>query len=43
MTRAERHLVLTYPRRERGYDRGPSPFLDDAPKGLLQTVSGSLV
>ncbi len=36
MTRAERHLVLTYPKRERGYDRRPSPFLDAAPEGLLQ-------
>jgi len=39
MTRAERHLVLTYPERERGYDRRPSPFLDGAPEGLLCTVS----
>ena len=38
MTRAERQLVLTYPRRERGYDRRPSPFLDDAPDGLLHAV-----
>jgi superfamily I DNA/RNA helicase len=35
MTRAERHLVLTYPKRERGYDRRPSPFLDAAPAALL--------
>jgi superfamily I DNA/RNA helicase len=38
MTRAERHLVLTYPRQERGYTRRPSPFLDNAPEGLLETV-----
>ncbi len=37
MARAERHLVLTYPKRERGYDRRPSPFLDAAPSGLLET------
>lgn len=41
MTRAERHLVLTYPKRERGYDRRPSPFLDAAPEGLLRTVFDS--
>ena len=35
MTRAERHLVLTYPQRERDYDRRPSPFLRDAPDELL--------
>jgi superfamily I DNA/RNA helicase len=39
MTRAERYLVLTYPRRERGYDRRPSPFLDAAPENLLHSVS----
>ena len=39
MTRAERHLVLTYPARERGYNRRPSPFLDAAPSGLLETRS----
>ncbi len=39
MTRAEQHLVLTYPKRERGYDRRPSPFLDAAPDGLLQAVT----
>jgi superfamily I DNA/RNA helicase len=38
MTRAERHLVLTYPKRERGYDRRPPPFLDAAPEGLVQAV-----
>jgi superfamily I DNA/RNA helicase len=38
MTRAERHLVLTYPERERGYDRRPTPFLDAAPGELLHTV-----
>jgi DNA helicase-2/ATP-dependent DNA helicase PcrA len=38
MTRAERHLVLTYPTRERGYDRRPTPFLDEAPEKLLHTV-----
>jgi superfamily I DNA/RNA helicase len=38
MTRAEQHLVLTYPERERGYDRRPSPFLDAAPEGLLRRV-----
>ena len=38
MTRAEQHLVLTYPKRERGYDRRPSPFLDAAPEELLKTV-----
>jgi superfamily I DNA/RNA helicase len=38
MTRAERHLVLTYPQQERGYTRRPSPFLDNAPEGLLETV-----
>ncbi len=38
MTRAERHLVLTYPRQERGYTRRPSPFLDAAPEGLLEKV-----
>jgi len=36
MTRAERHLVLTYPERERGYDRRPTPFLDAAPDELLK-------
>jgi len=41
MTRAERHLVLTYPRRERGYGRKPSPFLDDAPEELLRPVSAA--
>jgi superfamily I DNA/RNA helicase len=41
MTRAEQHLVLTYPERERGYDRRPSPFLDAAPDGLLQGNSFS--
>jgi len=41
MTRAERHLVLTYPRHERGFDRRPSPFLDDAPDGLLRTVESA--
>jgi len=41
MTRAERHLVLTYPKRERGYDRRPTPFLDAAPERLLQTVEDS--
>ncbi len=40
MTRAERHLVLTYPKRERGYDRRPSPFLDAAPEELLHLVDG---
>ena len=39
MTRAERHLVLTYPKRERGYDRRPTSFLDAAPSGLLETIS----
>jgi superfamily I DNA/RNA helicase len=39
MTRAERHLVLTYPQRERGYDRRPSSFLDGAPENLLHPVS----
>jgi len=43
MTRAERHLVLTYPKRERGYDRRPSPFLDAAPEDLLQTVDDGAV
>ena len=38
MTRAERHLVLTYPERERGYDRRLTPFLDAAPEELLHTV-----
>ena len=38
MTRAGRHLVLTYPERERGYDRRPTPFLDAAPETLLHTV-----
>ena len=38
MTRAERHLVLTYPKRERDYDRRPSPFLDAAPEELLRSV-----
>ena len=38
MTRAGRHLVLTYPERERGYDRRPTPFLDAAPGELLHTV-----
>jgi superfamily I DNA/RNA helicase len=41
MTRAARHLVLTYPRRERGYDRSPSPFLDDAPEALLRTETAA--
>ena len=35
MTRAEQHLVLTYPKRERDYDRRPTPFLNGAPDGLL--------
>ena len=35
MTRAERQLVLTYPKHERGYTRRPSPFLDAAPPALL--------
>jgi len=39
MTRAERHLVLTYPNRERGYDRRPTPFLDNAPDQLLRVES----
>jgi superfamily I DNA/RNA helicase len=39
MTRAERHLVLTYPKRERGYDRRPSPFLDSVPDGLLHETA----
>jgi superfamily I DNA/RNA helicase len=38
MTRAKRHLVLTYPQQERGYRRRPTPFLDAAPDRLLQTV-----
>jgi DNA helicase-2/ATP-dependent DNA helicase PcrA len=38
MTRAERHLVLTYPTRERDYDRRPSPFLDAAPERLLHVT-----
>jgi len=38
MTRAERHLVLTYPKRERGYDRRPTSFLDAAPKALVETI-----
>ncbi|MFB6097715.1 MAG: 3'-5' exonuclease, partial [Salinibacter sp.] len=38
MTRAERHLVLTYPKRERGYDRRPTPFLNGAPEKLLHTA-----
>ena len=41
MTRAERHLVLTYPQRERGYDRHPSSFLDAAPEALLRTESAA--
>ncbi|PQJ35086.1 3'-5' exonuclease [Salinibacter sp. 10B] len=39
MTRAERHLVLTYPKQERGYTRRPSPFLDAAPDALLETTT----
>ena len=39
MTRAERHLVLTYPKQERGYTRRPSPFLDAAPEVLLETTT----
>ncbi len=39
MTRAERELVLTYPRQERGYTRKPSPFLDAAPDRLLEIVA----
>jgi superfamily I DNA/RNA helicase len=38
MTRAGRHLVLTYPERERGYNRRPSPFLDAAPERLLHVT-----
>nr|WP_279310173.1 3'-5' exonuclease [Salinibacter ruber] len=38
MTRAERHLVLTYPKRERGYDRRPTAFLDAAPDELLRVT-----
>jgi superfamily I DNA/RNA helicase len=38
MTRAERHLVLTYPEHDRGYRRRPSPFLDGAPDGLLRVT-----
>ena len=38
MTRAERDLVLTYPKRERGYDRRPTSFLDAAPEGLVRAV-----
>jgi len=38
MTRAEQHLVLTYPEHERGYDRRPTPFLDAAPDEFLQAV-----
>ncbi len=41
MTRAERTLVLTYPRRERGYDRRPSPFLDAAPTALLSRTDAA--
>jgi Superfamily I DNA and RNA helicases len=41
MTRAERHLVLTYPERERGYDRRPTAFLDAAPQELVQTVDAA--
>jgi superfamily I DNA/RNA helicase len=41
MTRAEQHLVLTYPQQERGYRRRPSPFLDAAPEGLLRVVENS--
>ena len=39
MTRAEQHLVLTYPEQERGYQRSPSPFLDRAPESLLQQTA----
>jgi superfamily I DNA/RNA helicase len=39
MTRAEQHLVLTYPEQERGYQRSPSPFLDGASDALLRTSS----
>ncbi|WP_103029604.1 UvrD-helicase domain-containing protein [Salinibacter altiplanensis] len=39
MTRAEHRLVLTYPERERGYDRRPTAFLDAAPEELVQTMS----
>jgi superfamily I DNA/RNA helicase len=41
MTRAEQHLVLTYPEEERGYRRRPSPFLDGAPQTLLQTAASA--
>ena len=41
MTRAERHLVLTYPKRERGYDRRPTAFLDAAPDELLQVTDAA--
>ena len=41
MTRAERTLVLTYPRPERGYDRRPSPFLDAAPTALLSRTDAA--
>ena len=38
MTRAEQHLVLTYPRQERRHPRRPTSFLDAAPEGLLQPM-----
>ncbi|MCS3751220.1 superfamily I DNA/RNA helicase [Salinibacter ruber] len=41
MTRAERHLVLTYPKRERGYDRRPTAFLDAAPDELLRVTDAA--
>ena len=41
MTRAERQLVLTYPKHERGYTRRPSPFLDAAPPALLSQSDAS--
>ena len=41
MTRAEQHLVLTYPEQERGYQRRPSPFLDGAPEPLLAPTTAA--
>ncbi|MFP4228374.1 MAG: UvrD-helicase domain-containing protein [Salinivenus sp.] len=41
MTRAERTLVLTYPKHDRGYTRRPSPFLDAAPPALLSRTDAA--